>query len=78
MDNLKNEVKDAPAFNLADLNEKVNVDSVLSMLKLQSPGRIDSLKEESSSNLRSSGSLSGLSSSLGPYLSLAFLSSASL
>lgn len=46
MDNLKNEVKDAPAFNLANLNEKVNVDSVLSMLILQSPGRIDSLKED--------------------------------
>lgn len=46
MDNLKNEVKDAPAFNLGNLNEKVNVDSVLSMLKLQSPGRIDSLKND--------------------------------
>ena len=46
MEHLENEVKTVPAFNLGDYSKKVNIDSVLSMINLQSPGRIDSLKED--------------------------------
>ncbi|MDP8202197.1 MAG: TIGR03545 family protein [Candidatus Tenebribacter burtonii] len=46
MEHLENEIKGAPAFNLEDYSQKVNVDSVLAILNLQSPERIDSLKED--------------------------------
>ena len=42
---LENEMKETPAFNFADYSKKVNIDSVLALLDLQSPERIDSLKD---------------------------------
>ena len=43
---LENEMSSAPAFNLSAYGKKVNIDSVVALLNLQSPARIDSLKKE--------------------------------
>jgi len=41
---LENEISQAPAFNLEQFGKKVNVDSIIAILNIQSPGKIDSLK----------------------------------
>ena len=52
MERLENEIAEAPAFNLSDYGKKVNVDSVVALLDLQSPRRIDSLKNDLESKYR--------------------------
>ncbi len=44
MQKLENDVSRAPAWNLGQYKNKVNVDSLIAMLELQSPAKIDSLK----------------------------------
>ena len=41
---LEQEVQSAPVWNLASLSRRVNVDSLMELLELSSPGRIDSLR----------------------------------
>jgi len=46
IDRLGDEVSKTPALNLAGNVKNMNTDSVLALLKLESPGRIDSLKKD--------------------------------
>ena len=45
MDRLESEVKDAPAWNWAQFTRKVNVDSLLNLLHIEAPNKIDSLQK---------------------------------
>ncbi|MBN2410073.1 TIGR03545 family protein [candidate division KSB1 bacterium] len=43
---LENEISGAPAWNLEQFGKKVNVDSIIAILNIQSVGKIDSLKND--------------------------------
>jgi len=43
---LEDEVRSAPAWNLKKYTKKVNIDSVMTLLDIRSPGKIDSLRTE--------------------------------
>ena len=44
IDRLQDEVKAAPAWNIADFSQKVNADSILKIMNITSPDKIDSLR----------------------------------
>lgn len=43
---LENEVSSAPAWNLKQYTKKVNIDSIIAILDIRAPGKIDSLRRE--------------------------------
>jgi uncharacterized protein (TIGR03545 family) len=46
IDRMQQQIAEAPAWNLADYGKKVNVDSIIKILDIQSPQKIDSLQKE--------------------------------
>ncbi len=45
IDNLGKQIGEAPAFNMSAYKQKINVDSVMALLKIDSPSKIDSLQK---------------------------------
>ena len=45
IDRMSEQIAQAPAFNLDDLTKKVNVDSIIKILDIRSPQKIDSLQK---------------------------------
>lgn len=46
IDRMTEQIAQAPAFNLDDLTQKVNVDSIIKILDIRSPAKIDSLQQD--------------------------------